>query len=213
MRKAVLVSLIIIGAQFVAAFMLYPMMPENMAVHWNLNGVADGYGSRFMGLYLLPVIQLILVPVFMVLPNIDPKHGIEKFREVYNWFIVGFEIFMAIIYGLGVAWNLGYRFNFTFLVAPVLGAGFYGVGELLSHAKMNWFVGIRTPWTLSSEEVWNRTHTLGGRLFKICGLLSMLGLLFGGWVAFVFVLGSVLVSTVYLVVYSYIEYQKVEKKE
>jgi uncharacterized membrane protein len=213
MRKAVIASIIIIVAQFVAAFILYPSMPARMVVHWNINGEANGYGSRFMGLYLLPLMQIILLPFFMVLPRIDPKHGIDKFREEYDWFIIGFVGFMTFINGISIMWNLGWRFDFTQVIAPVIGLLFYGLGVLLSRAKMNWFVGIRTPWTMSSEEVWNRTHKLGGRLFKLCGAITFIGLLFGGWVTFVIAMGSILVSTVYLIVYSYVEYQKIEKDE
>ena len=212
MRKAVIASIIIIVTQFAAAYILYPSTPERMAVHWNIYGEADGYGSRFMGLYLLPIIQLVMLPLFMLLPRIDPKHGIEEFRVEYDWFIFGFVGFMTFINSLSIIWNLGWRFNFTQMIAPVFSLLFYGLGELLSRAKMNWFVGIRTPWTMSSEEVWNRTHRLGGKLFKLCGVITLTGLLFGGWVTFVLAMGSVLVSTFYLFIYSYVEYQKIEKK-
>ena len=212
MRKAIIISLIIIAIQFVAAFIFYPTMPDRIAVHWNINGEANGYGSKLIGLYLLPTIQLLILGLFMILPKIDPKHGIDKFRQVYDWFIVGFIVFMAYINGLSIAWNLGYMFDFNRMIAPVFGVAFYGLGVLLGKAKMNWFVGIRTPWTLSSEEVWNSTHRLGGKLFKICGVVSLLGLLFGGWYTFALAMGSVLVSTLYLVVYSYVEYEKLEKK-
>ena len=121
MRKAVIASIIIIAIQFVAAFILYPLMPERMAIHWNINGEADGYGSRFMGLYLLPIFQLVLLPFFMLLPRIDPIHGIEKFRVEYDWFIVGFVGFMTFINSLSIMWNLGWRFNFTQVIAPVFG--------------------------------------------------------------------------------------------
>ena len=119
---------------------------------------------------------------------------------------------MTFINSLSILWNLGWSSNFTQVIAPVFGLLFYGLGKLLSRAKMNWFVGIRTPWTMSSEEVWNSTHRLGGKLFKLCGVITLTGLLFGGWVTFVLAMGSVLVSTFYLFIYSYVEYQKIEKK-
>ena len=212
MRKAILVSLIIVATQFAAAFILYPTLPDRVAIHWNINGEADGYGSKFIGLYLIPIAQLLLVPFFLALPGLDPKHGIERFRETYDWFILGFVAFTAYINSLGIAWNLGYKFNFTYLLAPILGVTFYELGDLLNRAKMNWFVGIRTPWTLSSEAVWNKTHRLGGTLLKICGVISFIGLFFGGWIDFVLAMGSVFVSTITLIIYSYLEYQKEEKK-
>ena len=68
---------------------------------------------------------------------------------------------MAYVYGLSVGYNLGWRFNFLRLLAPALGVLFYGIGVLMGKARLSWFAGIRTPWTLSNEEVWDRTHEMG----------------------------------------------------
>ncbi|HDM23196.1 MAG TPA: SdpI family protein, partial [Methanomicrobia archaeon] len=78
---------------------------------------------------------------------------------------------------------------------------------LLENAKRNWFIGIRTPWTLSSEDVWNRTHKIGGKLFKVLGLVVIFGIFFQKYVLFFFLVPLLLVAG-YLVVYSYFEYQK-----
>jgi uncharacterized membrane protein len=95
--------------------------------------------------------------------------------------------------------------NLTF---PLLfGMLFIYLGFLLEHAEPNWFVGIRTPWTLSSESVWKKTHRLGGKLFKIAGVICLLGVLFQDYAIWTIMVPILLVSF-YVVVYSYIEFQK-----
>ena len=83
-----------------------------MAIHWNMHGEADGYGSRIIGLFLVPSIELVLLPVFLILPKIDPIGDLDKSNVIYGWFILGFVGFMIYIFGLTVGWNLGYRFDF-----------------------------------------------------------------------------------------------------
>jgi uncharacterized membrane protein len=193
---------------FLVGFYFYPLMPERMAIHWGLSGQADGYGSRFMGLLFIPLISLLFFPFMLVLPRLDPARGIEGFRGGYDWFVFGFLGFMAYVYGLIVGYNLGWRFNFLRFLAPALGVMFYGIGVLMGKARLNWFVGIRTPWTLSSEEVWDRTHEMGARLFKLCGVLAFAGLLASGWLALLVTVAPVLVAGIYLFYFSYSEYQR-----
>jgi uncharacterized membrane protein len=85
---------------------------------------------------------------------------------------------------------------------------FYGIGAMMGSARYNWFVGVRTPWTLSSEEVWERTHRLGGRMFKACGVAALLGTLARGWLALLLTVAPVLAAGIYLTYYSYVEYRK-----
>jgi uncharacterized membrane protein len=80
----------------------------------------------------------------------------------------------------------------------------------MEKAKKNWFVGIRTPWTLSSENVWEKTHKIGAKLFKAAGITALLGVLAPAY-SFFFILGPILAASLYLVLYSYLEYRK-EKK-
>ncbi|GAG30668.1 unnamed protein product, partial [marine sediment metagenome] len=177
MRRAVVASLALIVAQFLAGFYLYPVMPERMAIHWGVSGEADGYGSRFLGLFFIPIFSLLFLPFMLALPRLDPSGGIERFRGGYDWFVFGFLAYMAYIYVLSVAWNLGLRFSFMRMLAPAVGLLFVGIGVLLRGARLNWFMGIRTPWTMMSEEVWDRTHDVGSRLFMASGGLAALGAL------------------------------------
>jgi len=109
-----------------------------------------------------------------------------------------------------LAFNLGYEFDFTLLILGSVAVLFYGVGALLTRAEPNWFVGIRTPWTLSSEAVWERTHELGGRLFKLTAVISLIGLFFGEYAVYFLVVPALLTAAI-TTAYSYYLYERLER--
>jgi uncharacterized membrane protein len=183
-------------------------MPEKMASHWGINGQVNGYINRFWGLFLMPFISVGLFLLFLLIPRIDPlKENIAKFRNYFDNFIVLIILFLFYLYCLTIFWNKGYRFNMVQFLAPALGALFYYAGVLIGNAKRNWFIGIRNPWTLSNDVVWDKTHQLGGKLFKTVGVLSLLGVVFPAWALF-FILIPIILVSVYTTVYSYFEYQR-----
>ena len=187
-------------------------MPEKMASHWNTKGEVDGYMSKFWGLFLMPIILLGLFLLYVLIPKIDPlKENIAKFRKYFDGFIVLITLFLFYIYLLSIAWNLGKRFNMGQMMMPALGMLFYYCGILTENAKRNWFIGIKTPWTLSSERVWDKTHKIGGKLFKAAGLIAFLGIFFPNY-AFYFILVPALLVAFYTIIYSYFEYQKETKR-
>jgi len=203
----------IISLSFIIGIYLYPQMPEEMASHWNTQGEVDDYLSKFWGLFLMPVISIGLFLLFTLIPKVDPlKENIKKFRKYFDAFIILIIVFLFYIYLLSIFWNLGFRFNMGRLMLPALGILFYYCGILVENAKRNWFIGIRTPWTLSNEKVWEKTHKIGAKLFKIAGLIAFIGILFPNY-AFFFVLIPMLLFSVYTIVYSYFEYRKETKYE
>jgi uncharacterized membrane protein len=187
------------------------LIPEKIAIHWNINGEADGYSPRLVGLFIIPTIETVLVPLFLILPRIDPKASSEKLTQVYDWFILVFTFYMFYVFGLSIAWNLGYRFDFLRFLIPVLGILFYGIGDIMSRVEMNWFLGIRTPWTMSNKEVWDDTHQIGSRLFKASGLIALIGVFFSGWLTLGFAILPIMLSGFYVIVYSYIRYKELTK--
>jgi uncharacterized membrane protein len=209
MRRAIGISIILVLIQFTVGIYLFPKMPERIAIHWNINGEADGYGSKFVGLFLIPAIELLLIPLFLVLPRIDPKASHMKMISKYEWFILVFTIYMFYVFGLSIAWNLGYRFDFMRLLAPSLGVLFFGIGDILGDVEMNWFLGIKTPWTMSNQRVWEETHRVGGRLFKISGLLAFGGVFFRGWWSLGLALLPIMFSGIYVIIYSYLKYKQI----
>ncbi|WP_439027988.1 SdpI family protein [Haloarchaeobius sp. DT45] len=194
----------------VASVLAAPSLPDQLATHWNAAGEPDGSMSKPLALALIPVLSAALLVLFALLPRIDPlRENVEAFRPYYDWFVVVFAAYMSVLHVGIVAFNLGYEFDFTLLVLAALAGLFYYVGILLDHAERNWFVGIRTPWTLTNEEVWRRTHDLASRLFKLAALVSLVGLLFGEY-ALYFLLVPVLSTAVVTIAYSYYLYQKLD---
>ncbi|HJQ14869.1 MAG TPA: SdpI family protein [Anaerolineales bacterium] len=208
----ILVLLMILGAT-VAGLLLWNRLPDPMASHWNINDQADGYMSRTWGVLMMPLITLGLFVLFIVIPLIDPlKANIAQFRGAFNLFIVLMIALMVYLYGLTLAWNLGYTdFRMSSAMLPALGLLFIFIGFMMRQSKRNFFIGIRTPWTLSSDTVWNGTHRVGAVLFMISGVLAFIGSFFGGMAAFWMMLVPLLGSTIFLLIYSYILYRRETK--
>jgi uncharacterized membrane protein len=208
MRKSELLIFIIILLSFAISLYLYPQLPEKMVSHWNTKGEVDGYTSKFWGLFLMPIILIGFWLLFILIPRIDPlKENIEKFRKYFDGFILLITLFFIYLYSLTIFWNLGVRFDMGQFLTPALGLLFVYCGFLVENAKRNWFIGIRTPWTLSSDKVWEKTHKLGGKLFKIAGVITILGLFFPKY-AFSLVVFPVLLLAIYTIFYSYFEYRR-----
>jgi uncharacterized membrane protein len=204
-----IIALTMISLALLAGAALWNQLPDPMASHWNASGEVDGYMSKFWGVFLLPLITLGMFVLFMIVPNIDPlKANIAQFRETFNLFIVLIIAFMLYIYGLTLAWSLGYQdFNMSTAMLPFMGVLFIAIGFMLRKAKRNFFIGIRTPWTLSSDFVWDKTHQLGSILFMASGAFTIIGGLFGGMTAFWLMFVPLIGSSLFLVIYSYILYR------
>jgi uncharacterized membrane protein len=200
------VTIALLISFYVIAFVFYPQMPARMASHWDSSGVVDGYTSRFLGLFLLPFIATAVTALFLAIPVIDPlKANIAKFRLYFDWFVVLFLAFFEYLYILTILWNKNVSFDFTQALLPAVGVLFVYIGIMLRNARRNYMIGIRTPWTLANEEVWNRTHSLGGKLFIAAGIVSAFGAVWPKYAIF-FILSPVLVVTLITVVYSYAIY-------
>ncbi|GAB4505859.1 MAG: SdpI family protein [Anaerolineales bacterium] len=208
-RLTIVLSIILIAIAVVSSAMVYDRLPERVASHWNAANQVDGYISRFWGVSLMPLISAGMLALLLVIPHIDPlQANVEKFRPAFNGFITLMIAFLLYVHGLTLAWNLGYdRFDMGAALLPALGLLFIFVGFMMRQAKRNYFIGIRTPWTLSSDRVWDKTHRVGGMLFIASGLLALLGAffpLYAPWLLLTPLLGS----TFFLVVYSYLLYQQ-----
>jgi uncharacterized membrane protein len=151
-------------------------MPEKMASHWNGKGQVDGYIPKFWGLFLMPLVYVGLALLFFAIPKIDPlKANIERFRKYYDGFIILLFVFLVSVDLQDILWNLGIKIspNVTFPIG--LGLLFFYIGILCEHSKRNWFIGIRTPWTLSSEKVWDKTTKSAESCLRLPEQLLLLG--------------------------------------
>lgn len=213
MDKLISLSIIMAALAFAVGIMLYPSMPEMMATHWNAHGAVDGYMPRFWGVFLLPMITAGMVLLISFLPGLDPmKKNIAKFSSYYYGFVFAITAFMLYMYAISLAWNLGYAFDFVITMVPAFAALFYLAGVMIGKSKRNWFIGIRTPWTLSSDRVWDKTHALGAKLFKSAALIGLFGLIFSEY-AFLFMILPILAAAFITMAYSYFEYKRYEKRK
>ena len=199
-RLTTIIVLILIFGAISLASLLWNQLPDQMASHWDVNDQVNGYMSKFWGVFMMPLITLGMFVLFIVVPNIDPlKANIAEFRGTFNLFIVFIVGFMIYIHALTLRWNLGYTdLGIGKAMLPAMGLLFIVIGSLLRKAKRNWFIGIRTPWTLSSDKVWDETHRLGSVLFMASGVLALIGGFFGGMIAFWMLFVPLIGSTIFL---------------
>lgn len=202
-------GLALVALSAVVSVVAYPEMPETMATHWNASGEADGTMPKTIALAGIPALSAALLVLFSMLPKIDPLgENVATFREEYETFVVLVVALLSYLHLLVVGWNAGYRFQMIQALAPAVGALFYYAGVLTEHAERNWFVGIKTPWTLSSDEVWKRTHERVAPLLKLAGLVAALAVFTPAHAELLIAVPAAGVAA-YAFVYSYLEYRQV----
>lgn len=179
-------------------------------VHWGISGTPDRYGGKLEAFGAAPLIVLALTGLFFLIPRIDPRRShFAAFRRPYLLIVSASLIFLAAVHAFVVASALGTHLNMNSLCFIGVGALFVVIGNFMGKLRSNWFVGIRTPWTLSSEFTWQRTHRAGGPVLVGSGLVWIaVGLLNAGELGVYLALGVTLASALGLVVYSYCVWQR-----
>lgn len=199
----------LLALMWIAAVLVYPHLPERVPIHWNLQGEVDDYGGRLMGAFFPPAIATFVYAVMMLVPKIDPrKRNIDRLGTDYSLLVSAIVLFMALLQGATTAAALGRDVNVTSVVLLGIGGLWIAIGNYLPRVRQNFTVGIRTPWTLSDENVWRETHRVGGRAMVTGGLVTLVAALLPdparGLTAIVALLGSALVP----VVYSYFQWRR-----
>ena len=203
-----IVQLLPIAAMFVIGALCWTHVPDRIAVHWNIHGEVDGYGGKFTGLVLLPLVTLGMYVLLLVLPAFDPgRANYPSFAGAYNAIRLTLTLFLSCIYIVSVLVALGYQVNMTTVVGLAMGLLFIVLGNVMGKIRPNWFVGVRTPWTLTSKLSWTKTHRLAGWLFILMGLMAIAwALVQAQWVFILMVTVDVCCGLV-MVVYSYLVYR------
>jgi uncharacterized membrane protein len=206
-------GLVIAALAVAVSLWAYPQLPPTVATHWNVRGEADGFSSRLVAVSIMPLVILVMTGLFNVLPRLDPRRAnYSKFIGTY-WLIANAVIlFILIGHGMIVATGLGYPVKIGRTMPIGVGLLFIVLGNYLTRVEPNWFIGIRTPWTLSSDTVWRKTHRTGGWLMVLGGAAIAACAFFPPAAFLPLFIAAVLLMAVIPIVQSYILWKREQGK-
>jgi len=201
--------LFFILATLAAGLLLYPRLPDMMPGHWNIKGQIDGWVSKPFGVLFFPLLNLGLYPLMLLLPRIDPRReNYRRFAGVYRLIRLFLHVFLALLYIVTLLAALGYTLRVDAIVKFAVSLLILVLGNYMGKIKHNYFVGIKTPWTLASEEVWYKTHRFAAPLWVGAGILGMAISVFRqvwlNWLYF----ASLIVIGLVPIIYSYFLFRK-----
>jgi len=207
-RALTIFSAVVVGAMLLLSAWAWLQLPAGaqVPIHWGPDGQVDGYADKTIGLLLLPLTTLGVAALLWVIPVIEPRRAnFEKSGKAYGAIWVAVVLMLAAIDVVAVAAALGVELDMTLIVLTATGTLFIVIGNYLPKVRSNYMMGIRTPWTLTSDLSWDRTHRVGGRLFVLEGIAFIfVGLLRPApEVLFVVLIGGIVLMLVVVFVYSY----------
>jgi uncharacterized membrane protein len=190
----------------------YPQLPDQVPIHWNFSGEVDGYSSKLFAVLFNPFMLLFLYGVLLGIAEINPrKENYKKFEGTYRMIVYAILTFLVAIHIAIILNGLGYRVSMDWLGSAGIGVLFMILGNYMPRLEPNYFVGIRTPWTLENELVWTRTQRFGGKVFFLGGLVLIANSFLPDF-ARPYGMGiSLFLIIVLPIVYSYFAYKKLGK--
>ena len=195
--KVLLIASVVILLPMLAGLILWNQLPEQIPSHWNAVGEVDGWSSKPFAVFGMPLILLAAQWLCVLGTVADPKkahHG-QKILHLVFWII---PVLSVVLHVLVHAAAMGKEVRVEVVMPVLIGLILAIVGNYLPKCKQNYTIGIKIPWTLNSEENWNKTHRFAGRLWVVCGLAIMLTGFFGGfWVFLPVVILMVLTPCIY----------------
>jgi uncharacterized membrane protein len=196
---------------FIYLAYLWNSLPEKVPIHWDYKGEINGWGTKYSLIGLVFLLQVLTYVLMLVIPKIDPKKRIElmggKFYQI-KFVLIGFMSVLSLF--------IIYSSNSQTLSSPsmvfvLIGLLFMALGNYFKVIKQNYFLGIKTPWTLESEEVWKLTHILAGKLWIVGGLLIVIfSLVIPENINFYFFIGITAIISIVPIVYSYLIFKKLK---
>ena len=207
-RGLAIFSVIVVGFLFVVNAWAWTQLPADaqIPIHWGADGQADRYASKAVGLLLSPLITAGVAALFWLIPTIEPRRAnILKSEKAYTAIWIGVVLLLAAVDLVVVTTAMGGNLDITMIVFVSTGALFIVIGNYLPKVRPNYMVGIRTPWTLTSDLAWDRTHRVGGRLFVVEGIVFILVGLFRPPTdaLVVILLGGIVMLVLFVFAYSY----------
>ena len=200
---------VLLVLMLVVALWAYPRLPERIPTHWNLEGEVDGWSARWM-VFFPPAMGLLMLVLMPVLRRIDPRRAnYDRFEPTF-WLVINVIIaFMFVPHLMTIGAALGWPLPATDRVlVGAVGVLFILLGNYMPRVKSNWWMGIRTPWTLSSESVWRSTHRLGGRMFVVGGVVMILSLALTPEARVAALITAVVLSALVPAVWSYMAWRR-----
>jgi uncharacterized membrane protein len=210
-RKYFIVGFALIVACLLVTALLFPHLPSRIPIHWNARGQVNGYGPRWSLFLICPGMMLGMLGLFAVLPWLSPRQfEVESFRSTYLYIMVVIVAFMAYLHALMLWSAVSGQVTMQKTNLGVLCLLNVLLGNVMGKVKRNFYIGIRTPWTIADERVWNATHRLGARTMFVGGLAGLI-LAFAGakfWIVMAMLIASVLMPAIYSLVY----YKQLERR-
>jgi uncharacterized membrane protein len=206
-------ALILSVVSFIAVLAFYPFLPEEIPLHWNSAGVVDGWGNK-LNIFWIAGLPVATIFLFEFLPKIDPKpESYKKHKKAFGWII-----WLTVITFIGISWmtvafSMGFKFDVSIVMRLSIGALFIGLGNYMGQIRQNYFVGIKTPWTLANETVWKKTHRRGAVVFVLMGLAVIISIIFPSEYLASIIISVTLGGTGYLILYSYLEFRKINDEK
>ncbi|MDD4990026.1 MAG: SdpI family protein [Candidatus Pacebacteria bacterium] len=203
------ILIIVIMVIFAASLYTAPCISQ-VPTHWNAKGQIDGWSSKAFAALFFPLLTIAVYLLMLFLPKIDPlKDNYQYFEKQYYFIRLALVLFLAGIYIFTFFAAMGFRFNTMYFSVPFLSALFIALGIFLPKIKKNWFVGIKTPWTLQNDEVWLKTHRFGAKCFILAGILGFLTVFLKSESAFWAFLIIMVIAALLPVIYSYFVYRRI----
>jgi len=203
-RNYYLVSLLATAMVAIAIVAAYPHLPDHVATHWNLSNQANGYSPKWFLFVLGPGFMVGMMLLMRALPWLSPKnYEVDAFRTTYLQIMVILVCLMGYLALLVVWVGLGHGMNVGRAILGGLCLLFALLGNLMGKVRRNFYLGVRTPWAIANERVWNATHRFAAKVFVAAGLVGLALTWFGleGWLVFTVLMVAAFVPVVYSLVF------------
>jgi uncharacterized membrane protein len=204
---------VVIVGMLVFTAVVYSSLPERIPTHWNLDGEVDGWASRLWGSLLAPLVSAGIWLLLPLLRRVDPRRrNYDRFESTF-WLLVNLMVvFFAVIHVMTLGVALGWAIDVTRVVTVIAGLLMAMLGNYMPRLRSNWWMGIRTPWTLESESVWRSTHRLAGFTFVIGGLVTVVAAMLPPRYAFGVSMAAIMLAAFIPVIHSYFAYQREQRE-